>query len=107
VTDTAELLVSELVTNAVPATQALASPPFASSMHPVALRMVALRLRVTRGPRLCIEVWDVSDREPVARGARTLDEGGRGLALASAVVDRLDYERAGDENQWVLERVRH
>jgi serine/threonine-protein kinase RsbW len=40
-------------------------------------------------------------------GADPLAESGRGLARADAVVDRLDYERAGAQNQWVLERLRH
>ncbi|MBX6385807.1 MAG: hypothetical protein IRZ07_23020, partial [Microbispora sp.] len=65
--ETAELVVSELVTNAVRATDAVASPPVASSMFPVALRMVAVRVRVERRS-LFIEVWDVSDRDPVPRG---------------------------------------
>ena len=49
--DTAELLVSELVTNAVHATNEVRNAPIASSMFPVAMRMVALRLRVSSGPR--------------------------------------------------------
>src|SRR5689334_21052066 len=62
--ETAELVVSELVTNAVRATDAVVSPPMASSMFPVALRTVALRVRVAPGrPSLFIEVWDVSDRD--------------------------------------------
>jgi len=41
------------------------------------------------------------------RQADPLDEGGRGLVLAGAVVDRLDYQRVGDQNRWLLERFRH
>ena len=40
-------------------------------------------------------------------GTDPLAEGGRGLALAGAAVDRIDYERVGDQNRWVLERLRH
>ena len=39
--------------------------------------------------------------------ADPLAESGRGLALADAVVDRLDYQRVGDQNRWVVERLRH
>jgi serine/threonine-protein kinase RsbW len=44
--------------------------------------------------------WPPADVDPLA-------ESGRGLALAGAVVDRLDYERVGDQNRWVVERLRH
>jgi serine/threonine-protein kinase RsbW len=44
--------------------------------------------------------WPPREPDPMA-------EGGRGLALAGAVVDRLDYERVGDQNRWVVERIRH
>lgn len=33
-------------------------------------------------------------------------EDGRGLALATAMTDRLRYERAGDQNRWEIECVR-
>ena len=39
--------------------------------------------------------------------ADPLAESGRGLALADAVVDRLDYERVDGQNRWVVERMRH
>ncbi|MEW9529489.1 ATP-binding protein [Microbispora sp. NPDC049125] len=101
VTDTAELLVSELVTNAVQATDAVAGSPFASSMFPVVLRMVALRLRVAPGRRLCIEVWDVSEREPVARDGEALDEGGRGLALVDSLAASWGHYTAADRGKIV------
>ncbi|OPG01133.1 ATP-binding protein, partial [Microbispora sp. GKU 823] len=89
--ETAELVVSELVTNAVRATDAVVSPPVASSMFPVALRTVALRVRVAPGRRsLFIEVWDVSDREPAPRGevGGELGESGRGLVLVGSLARR-------------------
>ncbi len=43
--------------------------------------------------------WPPAEADPLA-------EGGRGLALAGAVLDRLDYDRVDDRNQWVLERLR-
>jgi serine/threonine-protein kinase RsbW len=34
----------------------------------------------------------------------TMEEDGRGLALATAVLDSLIYERAGDVNEWTMVR---
>ncbi|WP_067127056.1 ATP-binding protein [Microtetraspora malaysiensis] len=86
-TDTVELLTSELVTNAVRATEAVAGLPVASSVFPVALRMVALRL-VLSARSLVIEVWDVSAQTPATQRADPPDElreGGRGLTLVGAL----------------------
>ncbi|MEU6409043.1 ATP-binding protein [Microbispora sp. NPDC046933] len=106
--ETAELVVSELVTNAVRATDAVVSPPVASSMFPVALRTVALRVRVAPGLRsLFIEVWDVSDREPVSRGAADGDPGGepgesgRGLALVGSLARSWGHYSAPDRGKIV------
>jgi anti-sigma regulatory factor (Ser/Thr protein kinase) len=33
-----------------------------------------------------------------------MEEDGRGLALATAVLDSLVYERAGDVNEWTMVR---
>lgn len=64
--DTAELLASELVTNAV---QAAADP---------------IRVQVTcDGASITIYVWDSSPRMPVLRDAPDDAEGGRGLMLVS------------------------
>ncbi|MCC5575843.1 ATP-binding protein, partial [Microtetraspora sp. AC03309] len=81
--DTVELLTSELVTNAIRATEAVSDLPVASSVFPVALRMIALRLLLSPGS-VVIEVWDVSAQMPDTGRADTPDdlrEGGRGLAL--------------------------
>ncbi|MBE3012789.1 ATP-binding protein [Microbispora sp. NEAU-D428] len=102
--ETAELVVSELVTNAVRATDAVVSPPVASSMFPVALRTVALRVRVGPGRRsLFIEVWDVSDREPVPRGevGGELGESGRGLVLVGSLARRWGHYSAPDRGKIV------
>ncbi|WP_416981845.1 SpoIIE family protein phosphatase [Streptomyces sp. T028] len=61
----AELVVSELVTNAI----RHAEPP--------------IRLRLLRDRRLICEVSDASDTAPHLRRARTYDEGGRGLLLVA------------------------
>ncbi|MFI7626021.1 ATP-binding protein [Microbispora rosea] len=106
--ETAELVVSELVTNAVRATDAVVSPPMASSMFPVALRTVALRVRVAPGrPSLFIEVWDVSDRDPVPHGEAggelggELGEGGRGLVLVGSLARRWGHYSAPDRGKIV------
>ncbi|MET9776554.1 SpoIIE family protein phosphatase [Streptomyces sp. NPDC006367] len=60
-----ELIVSELVTNAV----RYGTPP--------------LRLRLLRGSTLTCEIHDSSPLTPRLRHARTVDEGGRGLFIVS------------------------
>ncbi|WP_435852245.1 SpoIIE family protein phosphatase [Streptomyces sparsogenes] len=63
--DTAELIISELITNAL----RYGAPP--------------VHLRLTRGRSLVCEVSDGSSTSPHLRRARATDEGGRGLFLVS------------------------
>ena len=79
--ETAELLLSELVTNAVQGAQAIVSD------LPVNVRLSA------NGDRLLIEVWDSNIRPPVSRvvegGFPALDaESGRGLFLVETLSER-------------------
>jgi len=67
---TTELIVSELVTNAI----RYAAPP--------------LRLRLLRDARLTCEVADASSTAPRLRHARSMDEGGRGLFLVAQLSHR-------------------
>jgi PAS domain S-box-containing protein len=67
---TTELVVSELVTNAI----RYAEPP--------------IRLRLIRDARLTCEVADASSTAPRLRHARSMDEGGRGLFLVAQLTDR-------------------
>ncbi|WP_431994498.1 SpoIIE family protein phosphatase [Streptomyces griseoflavus] len=67
---TAELVVSELVTNAIRYGQ----PP--------------VQLRLIRGGTLICEVYDSSGTAPHLRRARTFDEGGRGLLLVAQFARR-------------------
>ncbi|MEO3975630.1 SpoIIE family protein phosphatase [Streptomyces sp. CAU 1734] len=67
---TAELVVSELVTNAI----RYGSPP--------------IRLRLIRDRRLICEVSDAGGTSPHLRRARTFDEGGRGLLLVAQLTQR-------------------
>lgn len=65
-----ELIVSELVTNAV-----------RYGRQPVLLRLI-------RGPALICEVSDASNAAPHLRRARTFDEGGRGLLIVAQLTQR-------------------
>ncbi|MBC2907849.1 SpoIIE family protein phosphatase [Streptomyces cupreus] len=67
---TTELIVSELVTNAI----RYAEPP--------------IRLRLLRDTRLTCEVADASSTAPRLRHARSMDEGGRGLFLVAQLSHR-------------------
>nr|WP_210583746.1 SpoIIE family protein phosphatase [Streptomyces sp. GESEQ-35] len=67
---TTELVVSELVTNAI----RHAAPP--------------IRLRLLRDSRLTCEVSDASSTAPRLRHARSTDEGGRGLFLVAQLAHR-------------------
>jgi anti-sigma regulatory factor (Ser/Thr protein kinase) len=67
---TTELVVSELVTNAI----RYASGP--------------IQLRLIRDATLICEVSDTSSTAPHLRRARTFDEGGRGLLLVAALTQR-------------------
>ena len=82
--ETAELLLSELVTNAVQGARAIVSD------LPVNVRLSANR------DRLLIEVWDSNIRPPVSRvvegGFPALDaESGRGLFLVETLSERWDW----------------
>jgi anti-sigma regulatory factor (Ser/Thr protein kinase) len=67
---TAELVVSELVTNAI----RYGSPP--------------IQLRLIRDSVIICEVSDSSNSAPHLRRARSFDEGGRGLLLVAQFADR-------------------
>ena len=67
---TAELVVSELVTNAIRYGQPL------------------IQLRLIRDTSLICEVSDASSTAPHLRRARTFDEGGRGLLLVAQLTQR-------------------
>jgi anti-sigma regulatory factor (Ser/Thr protein kinase) len=84
--DDAELIVSELMTNAFDASVVLPHVP------PIALRLFSDK------ERLIIEVWDQSPDDLVTRQADADAEGGRGLTVIAALshawgVERLAYRR--------------
>ncbi|MFG2606415.1 SpoIIE family protein phosphatase [Streptomyces sp. NPDC048514] len=75
---TTELIVSELVTNAI----RHAAPP--------------IRLRLLLDTRLTCEVADASSTAPRLRHARSTDEGGRGLFLVAQVAHRWGARYTGE-----------
>jgi len=86
--EAAELIVSELVTNAVRAsTDRYGRPKYDGAGLPV----VVVRLG-SDGIRLLIEVWDGIAGAPVTEQAGPEDESGRGLVLVEAVCDRWSWQ---------------
>ena len=79
--DDAELLVSELVTNALEASWSLDDRP------PIALRLLA------NHESLLIEVWDRSPVDPVAGPGDPSAERGRGLEIVTALSDRWGFRQ--------------
>lgn len=87
VADSVELVVSELVTNAV---RASTGPDGRPKYHATTgLPRVHLRLSSDRA-RVLIKVWDQDPHMPVAKGAGPDDESGRGLMLVEALCERWD-----------------
>ncbi|GAA3779241.1 ATP-binding SpoIIE family protein phosphatase [Streptomyces chiangmaiensis] len=85
---TTELVVSELVTNAI----RYARPP------------VQLRVILERGSLTC-EVSDGSDTSPHLRRARTYDEGGRGLFIVAQLAERWGTRHSRDGKTIWAEQV--
>jgi anti-sigma regulatory factor (Ser/Thr protein kinase) len=77
--ESAELLVTELMTNAVKASQSL--PGLAS----IRLWLVSDKQRIV------IFVWDANPQPPVRVDAEETAESGRGLLLVEAISDRWDW----------------
>jgi anti-sigma regulatory factor (Ser/Thr protein kinase) len=84
----AELVLSELVTNAVNATGTTNPTPRWSELHNLAL--ITVRLVVT-ADSLVIEVWDRDPSPPVPRQPEQADEAGRGLLIVEALCRRWHY----------------
>jgi anti-sigma regulatory factor (Ser/Thr protein kinase) len=80
-TEDTELLVSELLTNAVKA-----------SWLPNGVGLMALRI-LADSQRLVIEVWDHNPGDPKPRQADPESEGGRGFAVIQAIAHRWRYQR--------------
>jgi len=79
--DYAEMLVSELMTNALKASWSL------KDATPIALRLL------DDHERLIIAVWDHNPTDPVARETDDETEHGRGLAVVEALSNRWGFKR--------------
>ena len=87
--DTIELVVSELVTNAVQASVDHDGRPRYSAEH--GLACVHLRLS-TDGLAALVEVWDENARLPESTDPGLADESGRGLMLVEALTERWGWD---------------
>jgi anti-sigma regulatory factor (Ser/Thr protein kinase) len=86
--DTAELLVSELVTNAVK----FANPALEGAGRHLLSRLGVIDVAVRYRPGwILIEVTDSDPRPPVAAGADLEAEGGRGLLLVEALSEQWSW----------------
>jgi len=95
--DTAELLVSELVTNAVQASERL------KAMADLAAVPTVWVWTTSDGVSLVIHVWDASDQMPVLKDFAAGAENGRGLLLVSALgKDWGTYRTATGKVVWVM-----
>lgn len=80
--DTAELVVSEMVTNAVEASTVHGRPLYRGG------RMLVVSVRLfSDGSRLVVEVWDRAQGVPAEGKAALDDDSGRGLPLVEALTD--------------------
>jgi hypothetical protein len=82
-TDPAELIVSELVTNALCASQGLTGSRYAGrwipGVPPLRLWLHGDRLRIA------VQVWDGNDQAPIRQATEPEAESGRGLLLVEAL----------------------
>jgi anti-sigma regulatory factor (Ser/Thr protein kinase) len=91
--DTAELLASEIVTNAVQASARL------RTAGPAVIWVWITSDRVS----MVIHVWDASPQMPAAQQAGLDDDGGRGLMLVRELSkDWGAYRKAGGKVVWVM-----
>lgn len=85
--DTAALLVSELVANAV----AVTGGPGRDDRE---VPMIGLTIRLAAA-NLVLEVWDASPARPAMRESGAVDDHGRGLVLVDALADAWGHRDAG------------
>lgn len=104
--ETAELVVSELSTNAVKATGIMTDSPCYGQLSG-GLNAICVGLRVTR-PALVVEVWDSSPNPPRVADADPDDEGGRGLFLVETLTTRWGHRlpATGGKVVWAEIEVR-
>ncbi len=85
-----ELVVSELVTNAV---RVSSSPNGRPKYDDACVGLPVVHLRLSSDQvRVVVEVWDTSTTAPTAKQALPDEEGGRGLMLVEALCERWSWE---------------
>jgi anti-sigma regulatory factor (Ser/Thr protein kinase) len=89
-TEDAELIASELASNAVAASTDSDGQPVYISGHMPVVQVCLL----TDGVRTLLEVWDQAPGIPVIRDAAGCEESGRGLVLIDAIADRWGWSPA-------------
>jgi anti-sigma regulatory factor (Ser/Thr protein kinase) len=82
--DVAQLVASEIVTNAIKVTGLTEQPADCTALHDADIGRVITRMRWSAS-RLIIETWDGDHHTPVAASPLDLDEGGRGLMIVAAL----------------------
>jgi anti-sigma regulatory factor (Ser/Thr protein kinase) len=87
-TEDSELVMSELVTNAVQATGVTEAEPRWSQLEGLATIHVRLLLS---DRNIVIAVWDKNPEAPVPAEPEADSESGRGLAIVTALCQRWDY----------------
>jgi anti-sigma regulatory factor (Ser/Thr protein kinase) len=95
--ESAELVVSELITNAVAASASMAQMP------PVRMWLMAGMAQVA------VMVWDASPQPPTRANVDGESENGRGLMLVEAMSERWDWyfpELSGGKVVWALTSAR-
>jgi len=97
-TDDAELLVSELVTNAVKKTGITRPSPRFTEL--TGLAMLQVRLAILRHG-LVVEVWDQDTSAPTVKSVEDLDESGRGLFIVQTLAKRWSFYRPEGGGKWV------
>lgn len=95
--DTAELIMSELVTNSLQASQKL-------KLRADLALVPVLRIWVSSdGESLVIRVWDANDELPVRQEATPGDDSGRGLMIIDALAkDWGTYRKAQGKVVWAM-----
>lgn len=91
--DDAELVASELITNAVRATGVMQADPTWPQLEGVAVIRIRLGLSVTS---VFIEVWDRDCTFPALQEASDDEENGRGLLIVASLCTRWSARRARD-----------
>jgi hypothetical protein len=97
--ETARLVVSELVTNAVKTTGTMDTSTRCAVVGEIS--MIQVRLVLARGS-VFVDVWDRDVRTPVTRNPDPGEENGRGMLLVDAVSRRWGFHhpRSGGKFVW-------